>query len=266
MRQKLVFFDIDGTLWDERQRIPESTKEAVAALQKNGHKAVICSGRTRGFIRDPELLAMNFDGIVAGCGTMIEYGKDGVIFHHLIDDETALSVVELIYRCGFGAILEGPKCLYLDAEDFVDLPDVGYVAAVAKAMGRDAKSIKGSWGKWEMNKFSVSINHETKKAFFEALDDKFDFIFHNEQVAEIVPKGFDKAKGMARLCEYAGIDPADTFAFGDSVNDIGMLTFAGTGVAMGNSHPDAAAAADYVTAPLWEDGVAKALKHFDLIG
>ena len=27
---KLIFFDIDGTLWDEKMIIPESTKEAIA--------------------------------------------------------------------------------------------------------------------------------------------------------------------------------------------------------------------------------------------
>ena len=41
MTQKLVFFDIDNTIWDANKNIPESTKEAVAALKRNGNKAVI---------------------------------------------------------------------------------------------------------------------------------------------------------------------------------------------------------------------------------
>lgn len=38
----------------------------------NGQLAFLCSGRTRAFIQDERLLALGFDGIVAGCGTWIE--------------------------------------------------------------------------------------------------------------------------------------------------------------------------------------------------
>jgi len=264
MTQKLVFFDIDNTIWDANKNIPESTKEAVAALKRNGHKAVICSGRTRAFIRDADLLSMNFDGIVAGCGTMAEYeGK--TLFNHVVDDETALFCVELIRECGFGAILEGPRYLYLDAEDFAGLPDRGYIDAVSAEMGEDLRSIKKCWGEWEMNKFAVSSNPETKERFFSALEPMFTPIFHNDLVAELVPKGFDKAAGMMRLCDYLGVDRADTYAFGDSTNDIDMLRAAGTGIAMGNAHPLAKEAADYVTVSLWDDGIKRGLRHFNLI-
>lgn len=40
---------------------------------------------------------------------------------------------------------------------------------------------------------------------------------------------------------------------------------AGLGVAMGNAVPEALAAADYVTAAVDQDGLAKALRHFRLI-
>ena len=42
---KTVFFDIDGTIWDDNMVIPESTLEAVAALKANGHLAFICTGQ-----------------------------------------------------------------------------------------------------------------------------------------------------------------------------------------------------------------------------
>ena len=42
---KTVFFDIDGTIWDDDMVIPESTLEAVATLKANGHLAFICTGR-----------------------------------------------------------------------------------------------------------------------------------------------------------------------------------------------------------------------------
>lgn len=72
MGTKAIFFDIDGTLWDEKFQIPESTKKAFEMLKNNGHLTFICSGRTLSYIQDERLLALGFDGIVAGCGTYVE--------------------------------------------------------------------------------------------------------------------------------------------------------------------------------------------------
>ena len=70
--KKAVFFDIDGTLWDFHNQIPESTVTAIRTLRKNGHYAFICSGRSRAYIRHPDLFAVGFNGLVAGCGTHVE--------------------------------------------------------------------------------------------------------------------------------------------------------------------------------------------------
>ena len=56
----------------------------------------------------------------------------------------------------------------------------------------------------------------------------------------------------------------NTIAFGDSMNDYEIVTTAGIGVAMGNGHPQLKAAADYVTAPIGEDGVYKACEALHL--
>ncbi|MDD6057704.1 MAG: HAD hydrolase family protein, partial [Clostridiales bacterium] len=42
--KKAVFFDIDGTIWDEHMQIPASTVTAVQRLRENGHYAFLCSG------------------------------------------------------------------------------------------------------------------------------------------------------------------------------------------------------------------------------
>ena len=49
-----IFFDIDGTLWDKENHIPQSTKDAIRQLRKNGHQTFLCSGRTRIFINSEE--------------------------------------------------------------------------------------------------------------------------------------------------------------------------------------------------------------------
>ena len=44
-----------------------------------------------------------------------------------------------------------------------------------------------------------------------------------------------------------------------------MLHAVGTGVAMGNAAPEVRRAADFVTTPVDEDGIALAFEHFDLL-
>ena len=57
----------------------------------------------------------------------------------------------------------------------------------------------------------------------------------NSSDGEVTVRGIDKAYGMEQYLRYAGIRREDSAAFGDGPNDLGMLEYAGTGVAMGNA-------------------------------
>lgn len=84
----------------------------------------------------------------------------------------------------------------------------------------------------------------------------------NNGLLEIVPRGISKASGLREVGAPLGIAETDVIAFGDMPNDIPMLLRAGLGVAMGNAHPDALAAADEVTSRNTEDGVARVLERW----
>ena len=84
-------------------------------------------------------------------------------------------------------------------------------------------------------------------------------------LADITAKGDTKQKGIDEIIRYFGIKLEETMAFGDGGNDITMLRHAAIGVAMGQAKEDVKAAADYVTAPIDEDGISKAMKHFGII-
>jgi hydroxymethylpyrimidine pyrophosphatase-like HAD family hydrolase len=82
---------------------------------------------------------------------------------------------------------------------------------------------------------------------------------------EFVPNGFSKASGIKKTCEFLNIPLENTFAFGDSVNDLDMLSYVAHGVAMGNGTDDAKQAAEYVTSSLHEDGIMRGLEYYGLI-
>ena len=81
-------------------------------------------------------------------------------------------------------------------------------------------------------------------------------------MVEISARGVSKASTLAQLCADLDVPSESVVAFGDMPNDVPMLAWAGLGVAMGNAHPDAVAAANEVTAPNTEDGVARVLERW----
>ena len=86
-----------------------------------------------------------------------------------------------------------------------------------------------------------------------------------ENVVEFVPKGNLKGNRHQMAVQSSGYPLDETYAIGDSVNDLEMLESVGHGIAMGNSMPPVKEIAEYVTSDISDDGVKNALKHYGLI-
>ncbi|WP_223839758.1 HAD hydrolase family protein [Saccharopolyspora pogona] len=84
---------------------------------------------------------------------------------------------------------------------------------------------------------------------------------HYEPWVTVVPEGVTKGSALEKLRTELGIASEDTFAAGDGDNDIEMLRWAARGVAMGQAPEVVRAAADEVTGPVAEDGLATALNR-----
>lgn len=81
------------------------------------------------------------------------------------------------------------------------------------------------------------------------------------RLLEATAAGVSKGTALARLASRLGIAAADTVAFGDMVNDLPMLAWAGWSYAMANAHPDVLAAADQVIPGNDDDGVATVIER-----
>ncbi|MCD8150744.1 MAG: Cof-type HAD-IIB family hydrolase [Clostridiales bacterium] len=257
----LIFFDIDGTLWDRENIIPESTKTALRLLKENGHQIFLCSGRTRVFIRSEELFSMDFDGVLSGCGTHIEYhGRE--ILYKKVEDELLARSVQMFYDYDMPMVMEGRDMLFMDA-DIISRD--GYGRFLLEVMKDYIEPIRDNRENWEVSKFSVLIGGTKYRDVMEALKDNYEFLVHGDIVMEVVPKGYSKATGIAAVCDLLGVDRKDTYAFGDSANDLDMLDYVGTGIVMGNGTDVAKEHADYVTDDIHADGIYNACKKFTLI-
>ena len=74
--------------------------------------------------------------------------------------------------------------------------------------------------------------------------------------------GANKWTAISYLMEYFGLNADEVCVFGDNLNDIEMLTNAGTSYAVSNARPEVIQAAKYTCAPYWESGVLHILKEF----
>lgn len=259
--KKIAFFDIDGTLWDRNNFIPPSTIEAIREFRKNGGLTFINSGRAKAFIVNPNLLAVGFDGFVCGCGTYIELNSE-IIYQHLLKKEEVDYTLKIIRDNQFRPIFEGPNHLYLDDSEFPLGEPFG--DKIRSEIGDTLLSITGT-SDIEANKLSCAIDTSEPNICFKQLGHLYTFIVHTSTVVEMVPKGHSKATGIGKVCEILGADIKDTYAFGDSENDLEMLKFAGNSIVMGNGTDRAKAVADYVTTDLYDDGIYNAMKYYSLI-
>ena len=108
-------------------------------------------------------------------------------------------------------------------------------------------------------------DNKNLKDFCDFTKDLFDFIDHGNGGGEMVPKGHSKATGIDFVLNHYNIDDKDSYAFGDSNNDIHMFERVTNSIVMGNGNPELFENATFVTKDIDEDGIEHAMKHFNII-
>jgi len=79
---------------------------------------------------------------------------------------------------------------------------------------------------------------------------------------EIYVANINKQLGLETVAARLDVDREEVMAIGDHINDMEMLQWAGTGIAMGNALPEVRAVADWVTRDVLRDGVAYAIERY----
>ncbi|NDV65966.1 Cof-type HAD-IIB family hydrolase [Bacteroides sp. 224] len=254
---KALFFDIDGTLVSFKTHcIPQSTIDAINEVRKKGIKVFIATGRPKIIINN--LGDLKFDGFITMNGAFC-YIEDEVIHENSIPNTDVKTAVQLVtdrnITCVF--VTENKMSLVnpsqLSDEFSKDL-------AVQQLPQISIDEILQE----DIYQMSPFITSEEEPEFMAQIPGCEAGRWHPTFV-DVVAKGNGKDRGIDEVIKRIGIKLEETMAFGDGGNDISMLRHAGIGVAMGNAKDHVKAVANYVTDSVDNDGILKALKHFNLV-
>lgn len=273
---KLVFFDVDGTLVTYKNELLDSTKQAIQDLKAKGHMPIISTGRPPKMLEPiaeelaiDNYISLNGQHIVIEGETIYSNPIPTAALDDLIqasydfgDRTFVLTEDKVIGNSFMSDMLEDSEFLTEVYTHMMDMP-IDLTNRVFKHM-TDKPLTQEKYA--DENILTAFINTE------EANDDLYrghfpdlHFTRATPMLSEVIMKGIHKATGISKIIEYLGKTIQDTIAFGDGLNDIEMIEIANTGVAMGNGREELKAVADYVTTDVDEDGIYNGLNHLELI-
>ena len=260
----ILFFDIDGTIFDDQQHLPDSVLPAMEAAHRRGHQIIINTGRTLCNL-DHRLDSFPLDGWIMGCGTRILYHGETLQSMEYTPEES-LQLREIYLDLNIPVVYECDTAMYFDPRTPPHPTIKGFREwAVRKGIWREITETDPDFRAVKMFCFAGSITVEKLEQRTAAAGMPYTAINRWPEAWEMVPSAYSKGKGMDILREKLGIRREDSYAFGDSRNDLAMFRHAGCSIAMGNAPDDIKAVCSYVTARPEEDGIQKALKHLGLI-
>ena len=256
----LLAFDLDNTVVTRGDEIPPRILAAVEAAKAAGHLVAVLTGRPNASAL-PFTKQLGVTGPYAVNHGAVVVGADGeILSRSLIAAADALELIQT-YGVGWGleyAFMKDDDIFVHDPHD----PRWGWAHTLNRnvltfdpdAVEDADKVVFGADGK--SPQLLRELNRHYPNLMTYAWADGF---------FEITGEGADKGTALARISRELGVAQEDTIAFGDGVNDIEMVRWAGRGVAVGRAHPEVlAVSAEHIAEPE-ENGVADWLEQ-NLLG
>lgn len=255
--KKIVFFDIDGTLLHEGAYIPPSTIQAVQQLQANGVETFIATGRGPAMLSNiPEQLGIN--SLVCYNGQIVVH-KGEIVYRNTLP-------VNALSRLTEHANSNGHTLVHLGHDRGGMTKAVDHI--VTQSLEELAMPIPIFEPTFHIEEAVYQTllycTPEEEHNYLDAYGE-FDFIRWHPHAMDVINRGASKADGIRYFVETNGYRLENTYAFGDALNDLAMLEYVGTGIAMGNARNEAKEVADFVTKSILEDGIEYGLKTMKLI-
>ena len=255
---RLLAIDLDGTLLTPipHKHITPRTYNALSRAAQSGAAIVIATGQTEQVLRTIcGDLPLSAPQILENGALVVDTQSGAVLHEKLIPAEHILPTLDMLRTFGFYRAYHTYERVYVDyntprarnwyrppVPPVVEIENVAslYPLTCIKVVGIGEEGMLRE-KRTELERIFAGKLYVTQSSF-----DLLEFL-HPE---------VSKVNALKAIAQDLGITPAEIVAIGDNHNDIGMIGYAGLGVAMGNAHEEVKAAADYVTLSNTEEGVA----------
>lgn len=264
----LIASDVDGTLLSEDEHVSPRTRAAVRAAVESGTTFVLATGRPPRWVA-PVVEELGFApmAVCANGAVIYDAANDRVVSARQLSIEELAELAEIATTVipGAGLAVErvGRSAHDAATPQFVSAP--GYEHAWLNPDNTEVSldDLLGAPAVKLLIRKAGARSGDMAAALAQHIGSQGDITYStNNGLIEVLPRGLSKATGVDEVARPLGIAAPDIVAFGDMPNDVPMLSWAGLGVAMGNAHPDAVAAADEVTVTNEDDGVARVLERW----
>ncbi len=259
-----VVFDVDGTLYDYKTKsILPSSLDAIAKLKAKGIPIVIASGRSYALLGEDLIRQVQPDYYILANGHELLMGDGTPIRIKYFTQEQVERLANIARKHQIHMMLKyhGFNCIYSGWEQMLSVfCGIGPLRDVFKYCPE---------GNYHFQELPLGITMKGPDHLREKLsacgDDLRVEYFHNPAECDVFHRDTNKLIGLKYVLDQAGISLNHCVAFGDSGNDVDMLSQVGVGICMGNGSPNAKAAATRVCGCSWEDSIFTSLVDLGIL-
>ncbi|MGX2950579.1 Cof-type HAD-IIB family hydrolase [Ursidibacter sp. B-7004-1] len=236
---RAIISDLDGTLLNRDHKIGQFTIETLEKLAKQGIDIYLATGRnypdvkqiiSKVNIQDAMLVTSN--GARAN-----NLAGEQLVSNYLPE----ILAFEIMTQTPFDKQM---VCLnsYQGDEWFINVDveqlrqyhqDSGFMYQVVDFSRHHAKQTEKIFFIGRNPECLLPVEQHIQQTYGELVQ----MTYSTPQCLEIMAKGVCKANTLKELVKLKGYELSDCISFGDGMNDVEMLTFAGKGCVMGNADP-----------------------------
>lgn len=258
---RLIAADMDGTLLDDNDNLPENFVSLVLELRRQGIIFCPASGRQYYNLLDRfDELAEEMVFIAENGSYVVSQGRE------LSSDCLAPAAVTRLVVAArslaasgadIGAVICGKRSAYVERHDvrfrtevtryFARLQQVDDLLEVT-----DDEVLKVAI-------FDFGSAEQTTAPALVPFEGTHRVVLSGQHWVDVMNPVANKGQAVRRLQQSLGVTPAQTMVFGDFLNDLEMMDAAEFSFAMDNAHPQLRARARYVAPSNSENGVLRTI-------
>lgn len=264
MKPHLIALDLDGTLLTDDKKITEKTALTIQKAKDAGHIVMLATGRpyraTELYYKQLGLTTpiVNFNGAFVHH----PFNQSWKTIHEPLSLSTVKDVIESMRDFPWNNLVAEVKDdVYVHYHDELVLNNfkMGKPIVTTGEIQQYLKDDPTSLLIQADESHVETIQAHLKNVHAEVVGNR---VWNSPwgHVIEVFRSGLSKAAGIAHVAKWLNMPKDRIIAFGDENNDLEMIEYAGTGIAMSNGIAELQAIADDITtASNNEDGIAEML-------